>query len=94
MILDAYKEKEKEFGFYNHLALQFRFLGYLQVRDPQLKGLIKDFVTDPKHSVKLMQKCRGNLFHAFINLNWQDSVELRKLFEDSMKNSYRSQIKD
>jgi hypothetical protein len=41
-----------------------------------------------------MSKCRGNLFNAFISLNLQDSIELRNLFEDNLKNTYRTQLKE
>ena len=82
MILDAYKEKETINGFYGHMAAQIRSLSIMQIRDPQLCNSIMGFVSDPQNARNLMRKARISMYQSFLNLNWQQSPEIRSHFND------------
>ena len=82
MILDAYKEKETINGFYGHMAAQIRSLAIMQIRDPQLCNSIMSFVSDPQNARNLMRKARISMYQSFLNLNWQQSPEIRSHFND------------
>jgi len=55
-----------------------------------LLSQVKAFASDPSNFKQMMKKQKLAMSLSFINLNWQESPELRNLFNENIKSSFKA----